>query len=127
MLSDGKINKKELFLKALETHAVSIFVINHPELKMPIPVNESQGIVLNYSFTFPVPIPDLKIDDTGISATLSFNRIPCATFVPWDAVAQIAVVGSFNVTFIETIEKITAPQEKPVETKPRRPKLSLLS
>jgi hypothetical protein len=38
-----------------------------------------------------VPIPDLVIDDDGISATLSFNRTPFLCRVPWTAV--FALVG----------------------------------
>src|SRR5262249_5510528 len=34
--------------------------------------------------------PDLDISDEGIAATLSFSRVPFATFVPWAAVYLIA-------------------------------------
>jgi hypothetical protein len=39
----------------------------------------------------PVPIPDLRIDEAGVYATLSFNRNAFTCAVPWDAV--FAVVG----------------------------------
>ena len=38
-----------------------------------------------------VPIPDLLVDEEGISGTLSFSRTPHACFVPWGAV--FALVG----------------------------------
>jgi hypothetical protein len=45
---------------------------------------------LDYGYGLTPPIPDLEIGDEGIRATLSFNRAPFATFVPWAAVYLIA-------------------------------------
>lgn len=45
---------------------------------------------LDYSYSFSPPIPDLVVDDEGIHATLSFNRVAHATFVPWSAVYLIS-------------------------------------
>jgi hypothetical protein len=45
---------------------------------------------LDYGYHFAPPIPDLMVDDDGIHATLSFNRLPFQTFVPWSAVYLIA-------------------------------------
>lgn len=39
----------------------------------------------------PIPIPDLKIDKQGFSATLSFGQKASFVFVPWNAV--FAIVG----------------------------------
>ncbi|HEV3194374.1 MAG TPA: hypothetical protein VGY54_27940 [Polyangiaceae bacterium] len=39
----------------------------------------------------PVPIPDLRLDDDGMSCTLSFNRAPFFCGVPWSSV--FAMVG----------------------------------
>lgn len=43
-------------------------------------------IVLHYPLHPVIPIPDLRADSTGISATLSFDQTPHKTFVPWTAV-----------------------------------------
>ena len=45
---------------------------------------------LDYGYGFTPPIPDLVIDDAGIRATLSFNRVPFSTFIPWSAIYLIA-------------------------------------
>lgn len=45
---------------------------------------------LNYGYHFSPPIPDLVVDDDGIHATLSFDRRPFGTFVPWSAIYLIA-------------------------------------
>jgi hypothetical protein len=38
-----------------------------------------------------IPIPDLRLDDEGMSCTLSFNRSPFFCVVPWTSV--FAIVG----------------------------------
>lgn len=48
-------------------------------------------VVLQIGLDMPVPIPDLKVDDSGVLATLSFQRTPFTCVVPWDAI--FAMVG----------------------------------
>ena len=48
-------------------------------------------VVLQIGLDMPVPIPDLKVDDSGVLATLSFQRTPFTCVVPWDAI--FALVG----------------------------------
>jgi stringent starvation protein B len=48
-------------------------------------------LVLQVGLDMVVPIPDLRIDDEGVSGTLSFSRAPFTCSVPWAAV--FAVVG----------------------------------
>lgn len=48
-------------------------------------------LVLQIGLDMPIQIPDLRVDDTGVTGSLSFNRSPCLCAVAWDAV--FAVVG----------------------------------
>src|SRR6202022_5111453 len=48
-------------------------------------------LVLQVGLSMPVPIPDLRLDDDGLSCTLSFNRAPFFCVVPWTSV--FAMVG----------------------------------
>jgi hypothetical protein len=50
----------------------------------------SNHVVLTYELEPVVPIPDLEVTDEGVRATLSFDRTPFATFVPWNAVLTMA-------------------------------------
>lgn len=43
-------------------------------------------LVLRIGLEMPIPIPDLEINDVGITATLSFDRTPHAVIVPWQGV-----------------------------------------
>jgi len=48
-------------------------------------------LVLQIGLNMPVPIPDLRLDEDGMSCTLSFNRSPFHCVIPWGAV--FAMVG----------------------------------
>jgi len=48
-------------------------------------------LVLQVGLNMPVPIPDLRVDEEGMSCTLSFNRSPFFCVVPWSSV--YAMVG----------------------------------
>lgn len=62
-----------------------------PEVVVPPWLAARPQLVLQVGLDMPVPIPDLRIDDRGVFATLSFNRAPFRCEVPWDAV--FALVG----------------------------------
>jgi hypothetical protein len=76
----------------------------HPDLIMPADIRALYPLVLDYDPHALVPIDDLKIDDDGVSATLSFNRVGHKTFVPW-----LAILGLTN----RTTPRQTSPAPKP--------------
>lgn len=59
-------------------------------VELPERLRGSSNVRLDYGYGLVPPIPDLRVDEDGIRATLSFNRVPYATFVPWDAIFLIA-------------------------------------
>jgi Stringent starvation protein B len=61
-----------------------------PGVALPPRFLDQAHLRLDYGYGFTPPIPDLVIGDDGIHATLSFNRQPFATFVPWSAIYLIA-------------------------------------
>lgn len=84
--------------------------VDHVNLKVPdfVRPGETEFTVFEYGFNMPFPMSDLKVDDKGISAVLSFSLIPYATFVPWEAIAGIRIH--------EEVESIS----------PRKPTLALV-
>jgi hypothetical protein len=58
-----------------------------------------------------IPIPDLKVDDEGVSCTLSFNRRPFWCRLPWTAI--YALVG-------EDMKGMIWPDEVPSEVAAQR-------
>lgn len=61
-----------------------------PGVRLPERFLGQGNLRLDYGYHFTPPIPDLRFDDEGIHATLSFNRMPFQTFVPWSAVFLVA-------------------------------------
>jgi stringent starvation protein B len=84
--------KKEVALALLERS--SILVHLDPRLEpvaVPAWFKKQPQLVLQVGLNMPVPIPDLRLDDDGMSCTLSFNRSPFFCVVPWSSV--FAMVG----------------------------------
>src|SRR5579859_1055269 len=84
--------KREVALALLERSSVHVHLDpRHANVIVP-PVFKSQSqLVLQIGLNMPVPIPDLRLDDDGMSCTLSFNRSPFYCVVPWSSV--FAMVG----------------------------------
>jgi stringent starvation protein B len=61
-----------------------------PGVILPARFLSEAHLRLDYGYGFQPPIPDLKIEDDGIRATLSFSRVAFSTFVPWTSVYVIA-------------------------------------
>ena len=87
--------KKEVALALLErSNDRGIFVHLDPRattVVVPPWFKKQPQLVLQIGLNMPVPIPDLRLDDQGMSCTLSFNRSPFYCVVPWASV--FAMVG----------------------------------
>jgi hypothetical protein len=65
---------------------ITVLNANFPGLVVPSNVRHLCPLVLRYDVDPIVRIPDLVLTDLGLEATLSFNRSPFKTFVPWEAI-----------------------------------------
>ncbi len=84
--------KKDVALALLEQSSVHVHL--DPRLAgvvVPIAYKTHPQLVLQVGLNMKVPIPDLRVDDEGMSCTLSFNRSPFFCVVPWASV--FAMVG----------------------------------
>jgi stringent starvation protein B len=84
--------KKDVALALLEQ--ASVFVHLDPRTdKVYVPpwFKRQPQLVLQIGLNMAIPIPDLEVDDAGLSCTLSFNRSPHKCQIPWSAV--FALVG----------------------------------
>jgi stringent starvation protein B len=84
--------KKEVALALLE--GSSLFVHLDPRragVLVPKGFTGQHQLVLQVGLNMAIPIPDLKVDDVGVSCTLSFNRSPFWCRLPWSAI--YALVG----------------------------------
>jgi stringent starvation protein B len=84
--------KKEVGLALLERSSVYVHLDPRQEsVVVPAWFKKQPQLVLQVGMNMPVPIPDLRFDDDGMSCTLSFNRAPFFCVVPWASV--FAMVG----------------------------------
>jgi hypothetical protein len=92
MPSAGLPSKRDVARSLLLKGAV--FVHLDPRVEdviVPQWLKRQPQLVLQVGLDMPVPIPDLRVDDSGVFGTLSFNRTAFTCRVPWAAV--FAVVG----------------------------------
>jgi stringent starvation protein B len=84
--------KKDVALALLERSSVYVHLDPRQEaVVVPALHKKKPQLVLQVGLNMPVPIPDLRLDDDGMSCTLSFNRVPFYCVVPWASV--FAIVG----------------------------------
>jgi stringent starvation protein B len=84
--------KKEVALALLERSSVHLHLDPRaPGVVVPAGFKKLPQLVLQIGLNMPVPIPDLRLDEEGMSCTLSFNRAPFFCVVPWGSV--YAMVG----------------------------------
>jgi stringent starvation protein B len=72
---------------------------------VPPHLKQEAHLVLQYGNDLPIPIPDLTVDEHGVSATLSFSRTPHHTVVPWSAVYVVASDDGRGVLYYEDIPR----------------------
>lgn len=99
MMTMNETLLREAFTDLWKSEGVLIAVNHHhPDAILPDYLKERENIVIDYDPFAIVPITDLVDDETGIRATLSFDRIPGKTFVPWDAILGMVSRLSQNQT-----------------------------
>jgi hypothetical protein len=85
--------KKEVALFLLEEE-FSMFIHldpRRPHVVVPRGFMGQSQLILQVGRRMAIPIPDLTVDDEGISCTLSFNRSPFWCRIPWSAI--YALIG----------------------------------
>jgi stringent starvation protein B len=84
--------KKDVALALLQGPSLFIHLDpRKPEVIVPLHFKKQAQLVLQVGLNMAVPIPDLHVDDEGVSCTLSFNRSPFWCRLPWSAI--YALVG----------------------------------
>ena len=87
---------KKTVLKAL-LNAGSVFLHIDPRVKgvaVPDYLVAQPSVVLQIGYKLARPIPDLKLSEKGVTATLSFSNIPYHCRMPWNSVfAMVAENG----------------------------------
>lgn len=119
--------KKEVAIALLE--GPSMFVHLDPRRQgvlVPPRFRDKPQLVLQIGLNMFVPIPDLQVDDEGITCTLSFDRAPFWVRMPWSAV--YALVGEDGRGMMwpndippEVVAQMQNPQQQPKEREAQKP------
>jgi stringent starvation protein B len=129
--------KKDLMLALLERAEASLHLdARRLGVILPAHLLSEPHVRLDYGYSLVPPIADLEVGDEGVSATLSFNRAPFRTFVPWGAVYAIADFEGHGAVWQEDIptdildgverEEVTLPPDTPSPSPRRPPHLKLV-
>jgi stringent starvation protein B len=125
--------KKEVALALLEVSSMFIHLDpRRPEVLVPKGFMGQPQLVLQVGLNMAIPIHDLKIDDDGVSCTLSFNRTPFWCRIPWTAVYALVGEDGRGGVWAEDVppeiqqQKQAAAAKTPAAKKPR-PKLTAVS
>ncbi|APR83545.1 Stringent starvation protein B [Minicystis rosea] len=124
--------KKEVALALLEES--SMFIHLDPRraaVVVPRSFLKQPQLVLQVGLNMAIPIPDLRVEDDGISCTLSFNRTPFWCKIPWTAIyALVGEDGRGGVwpddvpPEIQLQQRAPGQQQKPAPSKRPRPRLT---
>jgi len=112
--------KKDVALALLQGPSLFIHLDpRKPEVCVPLHFKKQAQLVLQVGLNMAVPIPDLHVDDEGVTCTLSFNRAPFWCRLPWSAV--YALVGEDKRGMIwpdEVPAEVESAQRKQPEAQP---------
>src|SRR4051812_14931527 len=104
MGSPDRPPKQEAFLALLAEGWTSLHLDARREgVVVPAHLKGEPHLVLQYGHDLPIPIPDLHVDEYGVSATLSFEWTPRATVVPRSAVYVVTAADGRGVLYQEDI------------------------
>lgn len=128
--------KKDVALALLEREP-SVFIHldpRRPGVSVPKWLAGQPQLVLQIGLNMAIPIPDLKVDDEGISCTLSFNRSPFWCRLPWHAIWALMSEDHRGMVWPEDIPPdLPAPKQQrssassPKPAKRPRPRLAAVA
>jgi len=96
-------SKQDAFLALLAEGCLLHLDARRDGVVVPAHLKGEAHLVLQYGNDLPIPIPDLQIDENGVSATLSFARTPWPTVIPWSAVYVVTSPDGRGVLYQEDV------------------------
>src|SRR4051812_20192801 len=111
--------KKDVALALLEESSMFVHLDPRREgVSVPKWFTGQPQLVLQVGLNMAIPIPDLAVEDEGISCTLSFNRAPFWCRIPWSAIyALVGEDGRGGVWADDVPPEIQLQKQTPAATK----------
>lgn len=95
-------------------------------VQVPPGFKNQPQLVLQVGLNMAVAIPDLHVDDHGLSCTLSFNRTPFFCMIPWPAVFALVGENGQAMVWAEDVPAEVAAQAQ-AQKAPEKPRTHLRS
>jgi stringent starvation protein B len=119
--------KKDVALALLEQASMYIHLDPRAEaVQVPAWFKKQPQLVLQVGLNMAVPIPDLHVDEQGLSCTLSFNRAPFFCLIPWPAVFALVGENGQAMVWAEDVPAEVAAQAQ-AQKAPEKPRPHLRS
>ena len=95
-------------------------------VQVPPGFKNQPQLVLQVGLNMAVAIPDLHVDEQGLSCTLSFNRTPFFCMIPWPAVFALVGENGQAMVWAEDVPAEVAAQAQ-AQKAPEKPRTHLRS
>jgi stringent starvation protein B len=118
--------KKAVALDLLERTSVFVHLDpRRPGVIVPLVFAKQPQLVLQIGLNMAIAIPDLEVNDSGISCTLSFNRRPHLCRLPWSAIYALIGQEGGGMVWPEDVPPEVVAQQRSAAKKeaPRKPML----
>ncbi|MFO0759522.1 MAG: ClpXP protease specificity-enhancing factor SspB [Byssovorax sp.] len=124
--------KKDIALTLLQ--GPSLFIHLDPRKQgvvVPVQFKREHQLMLQVGLNMAIPIPDLEVDEEGITCTLSFSQRPFWCSIPWSAVYALVGEDSRGMLWPDDVPPELATQMRasqasgPKSAPPRRPRPKL--
>ena len=120
--------KKDVALALLEQASMYIHLDPRSDaVQVPAWFKKQPQLVLQVGLNMAVPIPDLNVDERGLSCTLSFNRAPFFCMIPWPAVFALVGENGRAMVWAEDVPAEVAAQAQAQKAPPEKPRPHLRS
>ncbi len=119
--------KKDVALALLEQASMYVHLDPRAEaVQVPTWFKKQPQLVLQVGLNMAVPIPDLHVDEHGLSCTLSFNRSPFFCMIPWPAIFALVGENGQAMVWAEDVPAEVAAQAQ-AQKAPEKPRPHLRS
>ncbi|MEP7049279.1 MAG: ClpXP protease specificity-enhancing factor SspB [Pseudomonadota bacterium] len=119
--------KKDVALALLEQASMYVHLDPRSDaVQVPAWFKKQPQLVLQVGLNMAVPIPDLNVDESGLSCTLSFNRAPFFCMIPWPAIFALVGENGRAMVWAEDVPAEVAAQAQ-AQKAPEKPRPHLRS
>jgi len=120
---------KKATIEALLQQENSIFIqfdATKANVIVPVYLKSNTSLVLQIGYNMMKAIPDLNLDEEGISATLSFSDSPFYCFVPWSSLSVVVTESKEVLAWPVVTGEEQKDKETLKEKSPTKPYLTLV-